>query len=777
MVSFTSTDLNASLPSPSTLTNGTGTFQGTFLTAGTQTITATDSANSLTITSSSITVAVPTLVVNTNIDDSGLYTNCTPQIAAGSNTTDSACSLRDAVQFAEYAGAGNISFDSTAFAASNGTAANTILLSNSTLNIFSNTSITGSTTGSGATLSQIVTVDGESLGPVFYIASGMTSVSISGLSIANGSNTIGGDIENLGALTVANSSITGGSANYGGGIYSGGTLAVTGSTISGNTGNNAGGIGSGGTLTITNSTISGNTTGPSGNSGGGICVSPGTATLTNTTVYNNYAAGDGGGICNYGSLTLNNSTVYGNLAGDTTGGIVSLPGSMTLVSSTIAGNQGIGILIYDTTVSMSNTVISGNGTDVSNQGSTVITDNGGNLTGGVALAPLANYGGPTQTAIPLPGSPAICAGLLANIPAGVTTDQRGFSNINVHYPGYSTTACVDSGAVQTNYALAFSTQPSTSSSEATIASGVAITPAPAVAVMESGMASAGGTVAMTAANGTLSGTTSQTAAGGTALFGGLSIAQVESNDTLTATLRLNPALSTPLALSATSYAFNLVNATPALTTPTPGSKLTSSSATFTWSAGLGVTKYEFRLGTTGPGSTNLYNSAEASTTALTSGLISNIPTTGAPLYARLPLFDQRSLAIQRPHLHGVRHSGSSGIDFSHAGKRLTGASATFTWSAGGGVTEYEFRLGTIGPGSTNVYNSAEATTTALISGEVSNIPTNAAKLYARLYSLIKGAWQYTDYTYTELGPAMPSLSYAGQHADRLQRHLHLVGRW
>ena len=97
--------------------------------------------------------------------------------------------------------------------------------------------------------------------------------------------------------------------------------------------------------------------------------------------------------------------------------------------------------------------------------------------------------------------------------------------------------------MQTNYALAFSTQPSTSSSEATIASGVAITPAPAVAVMESGMASAGGTVAMTAANGTLSGTTSQTAAGSTALFGGLSIAQVESNDTLTATLRLNPALS------------------------------------------------------------------------------------------------------------------------------------------------------------------------------------------------------------------------------------------
>ena len=72
----------------------------------------------------------------------------------------------------------------------------------------------------------------------------------------------------------------------------------------------------------------------------------------------------------------------------------------------------------------------------------------------------------------------------------------------------------------------------------------------------------------------------------------------------------------------------------ALTFPTPETKLTGSSATFNWSAGTGVTLYEFRLGTTGPGSKDLYNSAEATTTALTSGPVTGIPNNGATLYAR-----------------------------------------------------------------------------------------------------------------------------------------------
>jgi CSLREA domain-containing protein len=41
------------------------------------------------------------------------------------------------------------------------------------------------------------------------------------------------------------------------------------------------------------------------------------------------------------------------------------------------------------------------------------------------LAPLGDYGGPTQTMPPLYGSPAIDAGNTKLVPAGLTTDQRG----------------------------------------------------------------------------------------------------------------------------------------------------------------------------------------------------------------------------------------------------------------------------------------------------------------------------------------------------------------
>jgi hypothetical protein len=70
----------------------------------------------------------------------------------------------------------------------------------------------------------------------------------------------------------------------------------------------------------------------------------------------------------------------------------------------------------------------------------------------------------------------------------------------------------------------------------------------------------------------------------------------------------------------------------ALTTPTPGSTLAGSTVTFTWSAGAGPTKYELQLGTTGVGSSNLYNSGGTTATTET---VSGLPTTGVKVYARL----------------------------------------------------------------------------------------------------------------------------------------------
>jgi len=185
-----------------------------------------------------------------------------------------------------------------------------------------------------------------------------------------------------------------------------------------------------------------------------------------------------------------------------------------------------------------------------------------------------------------------------------------------------------------------------------------------------------------------------------------------------------------------------------LTSPTPGSTLTGSNATFSWTSGVGVTKYEFRLGTTGPGSRDVYNSAEATTTALSTGVVNNIPLNGAMLYARIYSYINGAWQ-HNDYIYTEAVPAKAVLTSPAPGSTLTGSSATFTWSAGVGVTIYEFRLGTTGPGSRDVYNSAEATTTALTTGLISNIPTSGATLYARIYSYINGAWQHNDYTYAE----------------------------
>jgi hypothetical protein len=188
-----------------------------------------------------------------------------------------------------------------------------------------------------------------------------------------------------------------------------------------------------------------------------------------------------------------------------------------------------------------------------------------------------------------------------------------------------------------------------------------------------------------------------------------------------------------------------------LTSPTPGSTLSGTSATFSWTAGGGMTKYEFRLGSTGVGSKDLYNAADKTTTALSSPLITGIPAYGATIYARIYSFTSTGASQYKDYTY--TESGSpvpATLTSPTPGSTLSGSSATFSWTAGDGMIKYELRLGTTGPGSSNVYNAAGTRTTALSSPLITGIPTNGATLYARIYSFNnKGTSQYNDYTYTE----------------------------
>ncbi len=561
-VSFQSTDGSAVLQANTTLTAGTGSFAMTLKTPGVQSISAADTITpSISGSSANITVATPNLVVTTASDDAGSVANCTAQ-SSTTTGTDAACSLRDAVEYANNAGTASITFDTTKFATQQ-----VIALTYGPIEVVKNVTITGP----GANLLQ---VSGATGSRVFQVDSG-ANMAIASLSIIagySGSNNGGGILNNgnltLTGMTFSNNTTNGGA---GGAIYSGGTLTVQNSTFSGNSAQGNPAYSDGGaiytsanSLTISGSTFQGNL---AARYGGAIADDQSTLTVTNSTFVGNQAAGPNGGggavLIDNTTAVLRANTYSGNMAGGGSrgGGAVLNEGTAELTNSIFSGNlaaTGNGAAIYSQTGGGANTTADSNvywgNIDSSNTEDDCYTcaSNTNATSSDPNLATLGLYGGPTQTMLPLPKSAAICAGAVQN-DSGLTTDQRG----EPRSTSYSGTACVDAGAVQTNYSIAFQQQPTD------IVAGSAITPAPAVQVNESGspLAYTGVPVSVAASTGTLGGASSTTTGStGLATYSTLSLPVPETNDSLTATLQLSDTKS----VTATSSSFDVTQTTVAL---------------------------------------------------------------------------------------------------------------------------------------------------------------------------------------------------------------------
>jgi len=640
------------------------------------------------------------LVVNTTADDAGLATNCTVQPNAGVNTADAACSLRDALQNAANITGAAITFDSTVFASAQTIS---IIAASGTLTIPANTSIIGPTSGSGYSLTNLLTVKGGSAGTNFPVF------------------TVDGDVANT---TIANLTITGG--NVTGGV-GGGIQADPGSV-----------------LTVSHCTVSGNN---AATGSGGVYTAGGTLTVIDSTISNNHGVAGGLSAGPGGSMTVLGSTISGNFASVFAGGIYNFQSTVTVTNSTIDSNTAVqvGGAIYNDSgaLTLANSIVTGNTAPSDADIDGTYTDGGGNqVSTSVSLAPLASYGGPTQTMIPLPGSAAICAGMLANATAaGISADQRGFA-FDPNCPAGK----VDSGAVQSNYAIAFTVEP-----PSPMYPGEAMRPSPRLGLTESGIPAmfASSIMSMTDSASVLGGTLTAITGGGVAVFGNLTTTGPVDSDTLTASLSLNPALSPALGLSAQSGSFQAAAPkTAALTSPTPSSTLTGASVTFTWSAGTGVEDYELLIGSYGVGSADLYNSGPTLSTSETVTL----PTIGATIYVR---FRQMISGLWQQTDFTYTEFGSPSpatITSPAAGSTLSSANTTFTWTGGVGVTDYVLEIGTTAVGSANVYDSGITTATS----ETVTVPAIGAPLYVRLRQRFNGAWQNFDYVYTESGSPTPA---------------------
>lgn len=338
-------------------------------------------------------------------------------------------------------------------------------------------------------------------GGVFVYAADLTlansTISNNTVSGNSGASGMGGGVfvrQKIGTTIGGNATITDShiidniAHGNGGGLHVGGVLAMTGSRISGNSADkDGGGIKFYGVSTLTDSTISGNT---AVGRGGGIVAASGyygvpaaLLTLDASTLSGNHATGSngrGGGIyTRIGNVSFINSTLHGNSAPGAFGygGALFVAKNdspitlrQTTVASNTAGNRGGGLMIATsgagdvtfngTLFANPNAPTSGGGNIAVSIGAITIggVDNlefsgtagdvnatyaNAPITGDPLLGPLADNGGPTQTALPDAGSAAINAATCADAPA---TDQRGLIRPDPASRGLATPC--DIGAVE-----------------------------------------------------------------------------------------------------------------------------------------------------------------------------------------------------------------------------------------------------------------------------------------------------------------------------------------
>jgi hypothetical protein len=83
--------------------------------------------------------------------------------------------------------------------------------------------------------------------------------------------------------------------------------------------------------------------------------------------------------------------------------------------------------------------------------------------------------------------------------------------------------------------------------------------------------------------------------------------------------------------SSATFNENVV-AAPTITSPPPGGTFAATGVTFTWTPAIGLSSYRLLLGSTGPGSKDIYASPSLLGTSVT---VQNLPNNGETIYARL----------------------------------------------------------------------------------------------------------------------------------------------
>lgn len=210
-------------------------------------------------------------------------------------------------------------------------------------------------------------IDGGALDRVFHIHPG-SNVTLSGLTIRNGTTANGAGILNKGSLTLNEVVVSGNQAvtEYacGGGIFNDHILTLNNSLVTGNQANyGGGGLYLGGSVNLNATVVSDNVvTRPDGN-GGGLYASIGSRlTIMDSLIRSNTAA-FGAGVFSGGWTEIQRSTCVGNTATVGGGIFIAEPGAVTLNNSTLGSNTATGhggAIKNQNTLIVQNSTLNGN---------------------------------------------------------------------------------------------------------------------------------------------------------------------------------------------------------------------------------------------------------------------------------------------------------------------------------------------------------------------------------------------------------------------------------
>jgi hypothetical protein len=182
-----------------------------------------------------------------------------------------------------------------------------------------------------------------------------------------------------------------------------------------------------------------------------------------------------------------------------------------------------------------------------------------------------------------------------------------------------------------------------------------------------------------------------------------------------------------------------------VSTPAPGTTLSSSSVDFGWSAASGATKYFLYVGST-LGDHDIYNQSTGTNLSAT---VNGIPAYGFPVYVRLWSLIGSTWCFT-DQSYGRMQGVPAAMTSPAPNSTLSATSATFQWSAGTGVSQYLLRVGTHGAGSGDIFDQSETigTTSQLVTG----LPSDGSTVYVELRSVFSdGGSGGSDYLYTATG--------------------------